>query len=142
MAVGFRHLGLQARLDDIPTLQACASAGQAALTEVYAEAFRRHGIAVGQVLLSRRDLADRQTTQIVTVGQKCSFTIVVRNTGDYKLTKIFIIEKNYKGLKYDSFKGSKWTKIGNKFIYNKILNVGESANFTSKIGRASCRERV
>ena len=61
VAAGFRHLGLQARPDDIPTLQACASAGQAALTEVYAEAFRRHGIAVGQVLLSRRDLADRQT---------------------------------------------------------------------------------
>ena len=41
VAAGFRHLGLQARPDDIPTLQACASAGQAALTEVYAEAFRR-----------------------------------------------------------------------------------------------------
>ena len=69
-------------------------------------------------------------TKIVKVGQKCSFTIVVRNTGDYRLTKVFVIEKSYKGLTYDSFKGSNWIKIGNKFIYKKTLEVGESANFT------------
>lgn len=68
--------------------------------------------------------------KIVTLGQKCSFTIIVRNTGDYKLTKVFVIEKSYKGLIYDSFIGSDWTKIGNKFIYKKVLGVGESANFT------------
>ncbi|OWT33602.1 hypothetical protein BGI41_01580 [Methanobrevibacter sp. 87.7] len=66
----------------------------------------------------------------VFVGQKTSFTIVVRNTGDYRLTNVFVVEKDYDGLIYDSFLGPDWIKSGNKFIYKKVLGVGESANFT------------
>lgn len=60
VAAGLGRLGFTRRPTDMPSLQACASAGQAVLTEVYAEALSRHGMTVGQVLLTRRDLADRQ----------------------------------------------------------------------------------
>ena len=36
-AAGMERLGLKARPKDLPTLQACCAAGQAALTEIYAE---------------------------------------------------------------------------------------------------------
>lgn len=60
-AAGRERLGFKARPSDIPSLQACAAAGQAALTEVYAEELARFGVPCGQVLLTRRDLVDRET---------------------------------------------------------------------------------
>ena len=58
-AAGRDVLGLDSRPSDIATLQACASVGQTALTEAYAEVLRERGIACGQVLLTRRDVVDR-----------------------------------------------------------------------------------
>lgn len=60
VAAGFRRLGLTERPTDTPSLQACASAGQALLIDAYAQELARHGLGCGQVLLTRRDLADRQ----------------------------------------------------------------------------------
>ncbi len=59
-AVGMERLGFDVRPTDIPSLQACAACGQAALTEVYAEVLARQGIPCGQVLLTRRDVVDRE----------------------------------------------------------------------------------
>ncbi|MEE1159802.1 MAG: glutamate 5-kinase [Atopobiaceae bacterium] len=59
-AAGRERLGFTKRPDDIPSLQACAAAGQAALTEVYAKQLAERGIACGQVLLTRRDVVDRE----------------------------------------------------------------------------------
>lgn len=59
-AAGRERLGFTKRPDDIPSLQACAAAGQAALTEVYAKQLAKRGIACGQVLLTRRDVVDRE----------------------------------------------------------------------------------
>ncbi|MBR3328553.1 MAG: glutamate 5-kinase [Atopobiaceae bacterium] len=59
-AAGRERLGLTSRPHDIPTLQACAAAGQAALTEVYAQELSRRSIPCGQVLLTRRDVVDRE----------------------------------------------------------------------------------
>ncbi len=60
VAAGMERLGLDSRPSDMPGRQACASAGQAALTEVYAEQLARRGVPCGQVLLTRRDLTDRE----------------------------------------------------------------------------------
>ncbi len=60
VAAGFAQLGLPSRPKDMPSLQACASAGQTALMQAYARAFGAHGLSVGQILLTRHDLADRQ----------------------------------------------------------------------------------
>jgi glutamate 5-kinase len=60
VAAGMERLGLDARPTDMPGRQACAAAGQAALTEVYAEQLARRGVPCGQVLLTRRDLTDRE----------------------------------------------------------------------------------
>ncbi|SEH57943.1 MULTISPECIES: glutamate 5-kinase [Atopobiaceae] len=60
VAAGMERLGLDCKPQDMPGRQACASAGQAALTEVYADLLGRHRIACGQVLLTRRDLTDRE----------------------------------------------------------------------------------
>lgn len=59
-AAGRERLGFSERPADIPSLQACAAAGQAALTEVYAKQLAKRGIACGQVLLTRRDVVDRE----------------------------------------------------------------------------------
>ncbi len=59
-AVGRERLGFTAKPKDVPSLQACAAAGQAALTEAYAEILAERGIPCGQVLLTRRDVTDRE----------------------------------------------------------------------------------
>ena len=58
-AAGRDVLGLTERPSDMATLQACASAGQANLTQAYADVLAERGIPCGQVLLTRRDVMDR-----------------------------------------------------------------------------------
>ena len=58
-AAGREVLGIPERPRDIETLQACAAAGQACLTQAYADVLRDRGIVCGQVLLTRRDVTDR-----------------------------------------------------------------------------------
>lgn len=60
VAAGREVLGFDSRPSDIPTLQACAAAGQALLTKAYADVLAERGIACAQVLLTRRDLTDRE----------------------------------------------------------------------------------
>jgi len=59
IAAALKPLGLPARPDDMPTLQACASVGQVALVDTYARAFARRGLHVGQILLTRNDTGSR-----------------------------------------------------------------------------------
>lgn len=59
IACGLGLLGIKKRPTDMPTLQAAASVGQSELIEAYAKAFSTHGIITSQILLTRRDTADR-----------------------------------------------------------------------------------
>lgn len=59
IACGLGLLGIKKRPTDMPTLQAAASVGQTELIEAYAKAFGTHGIITSQILLTRRDTADR-----------------------------------------------------------------------------------
>ena len=59
VAAGRDALGFSERPSDLATLQACASAGQARLTQAYADVLAERGIPCGQVLLTRRDVMDR-----------------------------------------------------------------------------------
>jgi len=59
IAAGLAPLGLAARPRDLATLQAAAAVGQTALVDAYATSFGRHGITVGQVLLSAEDVMRR-----------------------------------------------------------------------------------
>lgn len=59
-AAGRDLLGFSERPHDIETLQACAAAGQARLTQAYADVLLERGIPCGQVLLTRRDVIDRE----------------------------------------------------------------------------------
>ena len=59
VAAGRDILGFAGRPEDMASLQACASAGQARLTQAYADVLAEHGIPCGQVLLTRRDVMDR-----------------------------------------------------------------------------------
>jgi len=54
------ELRLPERPKTMPDLQAAAAVGQARLIQTYADAFRAHGLRVGQVLLGREDLEDRR----------------------------------------------------------------------------------
>ncbi|WP_375002423.1 glutamate 5-kinase [Aeromicrobium sp. CTD01-1L150] len=59
IAAGLGPLGLGARPRDLPTQQAAASVGQGALVARYTERFARHGLTVGQVLLTVDDVTRR-----------------------------------------------------------------------------------
>lgn len=60
-AAGMGRLGFSKRPTDLATLQACCSAGQASLTETYAELLGEHGIPCGQVLLTRGEVVERES---------------------------------------------------------------------------------
>src|ERR1051326_8269460 len=59
IATGMARLALAERPRSIPEKQAAAAVGQSALMWQYEIAFKRHGIAVGQVLLTAQDIGDR-----------------------------------------------------------------------------------
>jgi glutamate 5-kinase len=59
IATGMARLALPARPRSMPEKQAAAAVGQSALMWHYEAAFKRHGIAVGQVLLTAQDIGDR-----------------------------------------------------------------------------------
>jgi glutamate 5-kinase len=59
IATGTGRLGLGARPRSIPEKQAAAAVGQSALMWRYEAAFKKHGIVVGQVLLTAHDIGDR-----------------------------------------------------------------------------------
>ncbi len=60
IALGLERLGLERRPGDLPGKQAAAAVGQGALMQRYAEAMGKRGLAVGQILLTHEDVADRQ----------------------------------------------------------------------------------
>ncbi len=60
IAAGLGPLGMKARPRDMPSLQAAAAVGQGLLIRYYQEAFSRHGLVCGQVLLTREDFSSRR----------------------------------------------------------------------------------
>ncbi len=60
ISLGMHRLGLDARPDNLPTLQACAAIGQIRLMAVYEHAFRHFGLHSAQVLLTEEDFSDRE----------------------------------------------------------------------------------
>ena len=59
IGMGMQLLGLANRPTLLAEKQACAAVGQGRLMNCYSEAFARHGLSVGQVLLTRYGLDDR-----------------------------------------------------------------------------------
>ena len=59
IATGTARLGLGGRPRSIPEKQAAAAVGQSSLMWHYEQAFKEHGITVGQVLLTGQDISDR-----------------------------------------------------------------------------------
>lgn len=60
IALGVEALRLPARPTDLPVKQAAASVGQCRLMHLYTEQLGRHGLTVGQLLLTHEDFADRR----------------------------------------------------------------------------------
>ena len=60
IAAGIGPLGLPARPRDLELQQAAASVGQGILVAAYSGAFARHGLTVGQVLLTTNDMIRRE----------------------------------------------------------------------------------
>ncbi len=59
IAVGLFELGFRQRPKEMAQLQALAAVGQSSLMHAYETAFRRFGLRVAQILLTREDLSDR-----------------------------------------------------------------------------------
>lgn len=60
VAAGFKQIGYAQRPRLLHEKQASASVGQALLMQAYNEAFARHQIGVGQILLTRSDFSNRR----------------------------------------------------------------------------------
>jgi glutamate 5-kinase len=60
IAEGMQRLGWKTRPSAVNQLQAAAAVGQMGLVQVYESAFRQHGLATAQILLTHDDLADRK----------------------------------------------------------------------------------
>ncbi|PKN33482.1 MAG: glutamate 5-kinase [Deltaproteobacteria bacterium HGW-Deltaproteobacteria-19] len=60
IASGKHRMGITTPLKSMPQKQAAAAIGQGRLMRVYSNAFGRHGVYVGQVLLTMSDLTDRK----------------------------------------------------------------------------------
>ena len=60
VAAGKGDLGIIGRPDSIPLKQAAAAIGQSRLMRTFKDNFRGHGYTVGQILLTRDDLANRR----------------------------------------------------------------------------------
>ncbi len=60
IASGKHRLGIEGKLKSIPQKQAAAAVGQGRLMRVYSNAFGKHGLFVGQVLLTMSDITDRK----------------------------------------------------------------------------------
>lgn len=60
IGLGIHTLGLLERPSDLTGLQACAAVGQPRLMAAWDRAFRDAGISVGQILLTREDVAGRR----------------------------------------------------------------------------------
>ena len=60
IGAGLKPLGLKSRPKSLRHLQAAAAVGQVHLVHAYEEALRRHGLSVGQVLLTRDGLENRE----------------------------------------------------------------------------------
>ncbi len=60
IAAGLEALDITDRPADMPTLQAAAAIGQVRLLDAYRDAFNAEGAKVGQVLVTRHDVGQRQ----------------------------------------------------------------------------------
>jgi glutamate 5-kinase len=60
IASGKHRMGIKGKLKSIPQKQAAAAVGQGRLMRVYSNAFGKHGLFVGQVLLTMSDITDRK----------------------------------------------------------------------------------
>jgi len=60
IASGKHRMGIEGKLKSIPQKQAAAAVGQGRLMRVYSNAFGKHGLFVGQVLLTMNDIIDRK----------------------------------------------------------------------------------
>jgi glutamate 5-kinase len=60
VGLGLHRLGLDERPGAIPEVQAAAAVGQIDLCRRYERAFSKHGLRVGQILLTHTGLADRE----------------------------------------------------------------------------------
>jgi glutamate 5-kinase len=59
IGAGVTEMALPGRPKDLPMLQAAASVGQSILMKMFADAFRPHGLHVGQILITRSDFEAR-----------------------------------------------------------------------------------
>ena len=59
IAAGMGELGWAKRPSEVAKKQAAAAVGQPRLMETYRQLFRKHGVSVGQVLLTREDFENR-----------------------------------------------------------------------------------
>lgn len=60
--LGLRSMNVKPKPNEIPIKQAAASVGQVILMQKWAESFEKHGLIIGQILLTMDTYSDREST--------------------------------------------------------------------------------
>ncbi|WP_407379895.1 CARDB domain-containing protein, partial [Methanobrevibacter sp.] len=76
--------------------------------------------------LSVREISNNPS---VIAGEPVSFTVIVTNDGDCILGSVYVSNEFPEELIYTGFTGTNWSKVGNRFIYDGVLNPGESISY-------------
>lgn len=66
----------------------------------------------------------------VKLGDELSYIVVVKNIGDYNLTKVYFNENIPENLRFIKFGGDNWTMNNNVFYYSNNLEPNQTANIT------------
>lgn len=69
IASGKHRMGIEGKLKNLPQKQAAAAIGQGRLMRVYSNALGKHGLFVGQVLLTMSDITDRKRFLNIQIGR-------------------------------------------------------------------------
>ncbi|HIN86589.1 MAG TPA: glutamate 5-kinase, partial [Myxococcales bacterium] len=97
VALGMEELEINERPQQMAQVQALAAAGQGMLMQLWREAFDRHSLRVGQVLLTHSDLADRQRFLNVraTLDSLLAFSVIpIINENDTVMTDEITVGDN------------------------------------------------
>ena len=64
------------------------------------------------------------------VGDRISFDIIIKNTGNIDLTGVYVLDLSHRGLTFDSYAGDKWNRVNDQFDFNETLKVGQTEVLT------------
>jgi glutamate 5-kinase len=100
IASGIAELNKQSNMNDIVFKQACAAIGQSILMSYYREMFKKYGIKVAQILLTKEDLSNRtsyvHTCNVLDKLLQLNVVPIINENDVTSIDEIMPVSKGYK----------------------------------------------